>query len=248
MKFKTIFLLFFLFSCSSAQYSSKNNKIFNPYNSKGFALVYQEDDFKNKIISKKLNNEQLEIAHRKLGKGKILILTNPDNKKSLELKISKKAKYPSFFNLLITKKVSDKLELNPEFPFLEIHQRIKNKSFIAKKAEIFTEEKKVTNKAPVTKIKIDNISKTKSNKTNKNKRNKKFYILIGEFYSKKTAQQLKNNLVDKYVKKDLLMVRNLGKNRFELSAGPYLTINTLKNDYFALNRYGFEDLDIRQND
>ena len=44
------------------------------------------------------------------------------------------------------------------------------------------------------------------------------------------------------------MVRNLGKNRFELSAGPYLTINTLKNDYFALNKYGFENLDIKQND
>ena len=44
------------------------------------------------------------------------------------------------------------------------------------------------------------------------------------------------------------MVRKLGKNRFELSAGPYLSINTLKNDYFALNKYGFEELDIKQND
>ena len=42
--------------------------------------------------------------------------------------------------------------------------------------------------------------------------------------------------------------KNLGKNRFELSSGPYRSINTLKNDYFALNKYGFEDLDIKQND
>ena len=44
------------------------------------------------------------------------------------------------------------------------------------------------------------------------------------------------------------MVRKLGKNRFELSTGPYFSINTLKNAYFALNKYGFEDLDIKQND
>ena len=59
---------------------------------------------------------------------------------------------------------------------------------------------------------------------------------------------LKNNLVDKYIKTELLKVRKLGKNRFELSAGPYFSINTLKSDYFTLNKYGFEDLDIKQND
>ena len=49
--------------------------------------------------------------------------------------------------------------------------------------------------------------------------------------------------------KNNLNVIKLGKNnRFELSAGPYLSINTLKNDYFELNKYGFEDLDIKQND
>ena len=72
--------------------------------------------------------------------------------------------------------------------------------------------------------------------------------MIGEFYSKKSANLLKNNLTNGYIKKELLKVKSLGKNRFELSAGPYLSINTLKNDYFALNKYGFEDLDIKQND
>ena len=72
-----------------------------------------------KIVSKKLDSEKLQVAHRKLGRNKILILTNPENNKSIELKISKKAKYPNFFNVLITKKVSDELDLNSEFPFLE---------------------------------------------------------------------------------------------------------------------------------
>ena len=249
MKSRIIFLLFFLNCCvPSSQNTIKNTESFVPYNSKGFALVYEEEDFKNKIVSKKLDNEKLQVAHRKLGRNKILILTNPENNKSIELKVSKKVKYPNFFNVLITKKVSDELDLNSEFPFLEIHQRIKNKSFVAKKAEIFTEEKNVFDKAPVTKIKIDNISKNKSKKNKKNKKNKKFSIIIAEFYSKESANNLRNNLVDKYIKKEVLKVKKLGKNRFELSAGPYLSINTLKNDYFALNKYGFENLDIKQND
>jgi len=249
MKSKIIFLLFFLISCtSSGQNATKNTKSFVPYSSKGFALIYTEKDFNNKIISKKLNNEELQVGHRKLGRNKILILTNPENKKSIELKVSKKIKYPNFFNVIITKKLSDELNLNPELPFLEVHQRIKNKSFVAKKAEIFIEEKNVLDKAPITKVKINNISKNKNKKRKKNKKDKKFSIVIGEFYSKESANRLRKNLVDKYIKKELLKVKNLGKNRFELSAGPYLSINTLKNDYFALNKYGFEDLDIKQND
>ena len=188
MKFKIIFLLFFLISCApGSQNTIKNTKSFVPYNSKGFALVYQEKDFNNKIISKKLDNEKLQVAHRKLGRNKILILTNPENNKSIELKVSKKVKYPNFFNVLITKKVFEELNLNSDFPFLEVNQRIKNKSFVAKKAEIFSEETKVMDKAPVTKIKIDNISKSKEKKIKKNKKSKRFSILIGEFYSKKSA-------------------------------------------------------------
>ena len=50
------------------------------------------------------------------------------------------------------------------------------------------------------------------------------------------------------MKKELLKVEKLGLNRFALSSGPYFTINTLKNDHFELNRYGFENLDIKQHD
>ena len=205
MKYKILFLLFFLTSCiSNGQNAIKKTKSFVPYNSKGFALVYQEDDFKNKIVSKKLDNEKLQVAHRKLGVNKILLLTNPENNKSIEIKVKKKAKYPDFFNVLITQKVSDELNLNPEFPFLEVHERVKNKSFVAKKAEIFTEERNVLDKVPVTKVKINNISKIKKNKSKKSKKSKKFSIVIGEFYSKESAEKLRNNLSDKHIKKELL--------------------------------------------
>ena len=77
MKFRIIFLLFFLNCCvPSSQNTIKNTESFVPYNSKGFALIYEEEDFKNKIVSKKLDSEKFQVAHRKLGRNKILILTN----------------------------------------------------------------------------------------------------------------------------------------------------------------------------
>jgi hypothetical protein len=49
-----------------------------------------------------------------------------------------------------------------------------------------------------------------------------------------------------YVKKEALKVNKLGQNKFQLSAGPYTSINTLKNAYFQLNKYGFDNLDIEK--
>ncbi len=247
MKFKTLLIFFFIASCVTGNYSKSS---FQPYDSKGFVLIYEDADLLNKIVSKKLDSSKLQIAHKYLKRNTLLVLTNPDNKKSIELKVSKKTEYPNFFKLLITKKVAKELELDSEFPYLEINQRVENRSFIAKKAKIFSEERNVLEKVPVTKIKIDNISNNDQKfESNRNvKKIKKFKILIGEFYSKKTALNLQSILGKNYVDKKLLNIEKLGKGTFALTAGPYISINTLKSDYFELNRYGFEDLDIKQND
>ena len=161
-------------------------------------LIYDESDYKNKTISRKLNENELEIGHNKIRKNSIVIITNPENNKSIRLKVSKRVKYPDFFKALITKAVSQKLQLNPDMPFVEIQERAINTSFVAKKAVTFSEEQQVSNKVPVTKVKIDNIS---SKKQNKIKKNKKFTIIVGEFYSEESATNLKDTLEDKYVKK-----------------------------------------------
>ena len=236
-----------LISCAPSQ-QYRNNQSHEPFNSKGFALIFDQSDFQKKIVSRKIDNSKLQVSHRYLGRNNLLMIINPANGKSIELKVTKKSNYPNFFNILISRKVADTLDLDNEFPYIEVIQRVKNKSFIAKKAEIFSEEKNVLEKVPVTKIKIDNISSSNTIKNKTTKSKKKFYILIGEFYSEISARKLKKNLSDKYVKKELLKVEKLGLNRFALSSGPYFTINTLKNDHFELNRYGFENLDIKQHD
>ena len=129
-------------------------------------------------------------------------------------------------------------------PFVEIEKRIKNKSFIAKKAITYSEEKNVLIKAPVTKVKISDISVSQDTSINSAMKNK-YSIIIGSFYDKKWANSLIELLVNENIKKGVFKVNKLGKNNYQLLTGPYTSINTLKNDYFKLNKYGFDNLDIK---
>ena len=243
MKFKYILLLLILFSCNVKNVSY--NKLNTSNLSKGFALIYNENDYKNKIISSKLNNEKIQVAHNKYPRNTIVLITNPINNKSVKLVVTKKMKYNDFYKVIITKKLSDKIGLDPEMPFVEIERRIKNKSFIAKKAVTYSEEKNVLIKAPVTKVKINDISVNQVTSENSKIKNK-YSIIIGSFYDKKWANSLIELLVNENIKKGLFKVNKLSNNNYQLLTGPYTSINSLKNDYFKLNKYGFDNLDIKK--
>ena len=242
MKFSLIFITFFLLSCSNGTFNINNNK---PYTSKGFALIYDENDYQKKIISTKLNPNNIEIGHNELNKNSYVVITNPINKKSIKLKVTKKVKYPDFFKVLITQKLANQLNLNPKMPYIEIEKRVKNKSFVAKKAVTHLEEKNVLTKAPITQVKINDISKDSKNPF-KNERPNKYCIIVGKFYSKKWAESLIDILVNEDIKKEVFKVNKLGKNNYQLLAGPYTSINALKSDYFKLNKYGFDNLDLKK--
>ena len=104
----------------------------------------------------------------------------------------KRIRYPEFYKVLITEAVAQKLELDKNLPILEIVEIKKNKSFIAKEAKTFNEEKKISSKAPVENIQISNISKQKSQKNIKT--SERIYILLGSFYSIDTAKFLKQRI------------------------------------------------------
>ena len=239
MKFKYILLLLILFSCNVKNINYKSN---TSNLSKGFALIYNENDYKNKIISSKLNHDKIEVAHNKYPRNTIILITNPINNKSVKLVVTKKMKYNDFYKVIITKKLSDKIGLDPEMPFVEIERRIKNKSFIAKKAVTYSEEKNVLIKAPVTKVKINDISVSQVTSENSKIKNK-YSIIIGSFYNKKWANSLIELLVNENIKG--LLSNKLSNNNYQLLTGPYSSINSLKNDYFKLNKYGFDNLDIK---
>ena len=219
-----------------------------PYSSKGFAYIFNIDDFNNKIIKSKLDNTQLQISHKNFRVNTLIKIINPKNNESITLKNLKKNNYPDFYKILITKEVAKKLELEDDFPYVEILEIRKNKSFVAEKAKIFNEEKKISSNAPVASVKISNISKNKSIK--KNLKDDKFYILIASFYSKDTAVFLKNRIKKEMPNFDIrkLKVVNKSTKEINLISGPYKAINLMKNDYIKLKNFGFEELDIINND
>ena len=241
MKYKIILFLFILSACSP-QLTTLNKK--EPYAANGFAYIYNEPDFNEKIIKGRMNNDVLQISHQNLKTGTLIKISNPKNKESLVLKNIKRIKYPEFYKILITKAVAEKLKLDKNLPILEILEVKKNKSFIAEEAKTFKEEKKISTKAPVDNIKISNISKEKSQKNNKTF--EQIYILLGSFYSIDTANFLKQRItkdVPEFNINKLKIKKNNIKENLVIS-GPYNSINSLKNDYILLKTFGFEELDI----
>ena len=245
MKFKLVIFIFFIFSCTP-QLKTFNQK--KPYSATGFAYVYNDYDFQNKIILGKLNNEKLQISHQNLKTGSLIKIINPKNNKSIILKNIKRIKYPDFYKILITKPVMDELELSVDLPILEILEIKKNKSFIAEKAKIYNEEKKISSNAPITSVKISNISKDK--KRELIKKPNKIFIHIASFYSADTANFLKQRIIKEVSDFDInkLKIKQVSKKKTHVISGPYTSVNLLKNDYIKLKTFGFEELDIYTNE
>ena len=245
MKYKIFFLLLFLiFSC--APHSAYHNKA--TYNSTGFAYIYSLEDFKNNVIKTKLDNSQLQVSHKSIRSNSLIKLINPKTKDYLIIKNYKKSSgYPDLYQILITEGVANKLKLDFELPYIEIIEIKKNKSFVAEKAKIYTEEKKISGNAPVTSVEISNISKNKKRLDNKKN---DIYILIATFYSNDVAIFLKERIIKDLPDYDKMKLKINKKSSKEINliSGPYSTINLMKNDYIQLKKFGFEELEIRINE
>ncbi len=245
MKYKIILIFIFITSCSH-NYSSSNTKA--PFNSKGFAYIFNVKDFDDKIIKRKLDHTSFEVAHNKLRPGSLIKITNIKSNNSIIIKTSKRFEYPKFYKILITKPVADKLRLDKDLPLVEVIEVKKNKSFVAKKTKIYKEEEKIHSNAPVQTVTINNISK--SNKIDNKKKVNNFDIIIAEFYSKQSAIFLKKRIIEEMTnfnhKKLIVKLQKSGKT--SLISGPYNSINLMKNDYIQLINFGFEELDITINE
>jgi hypothetical protein len=241
MKYKIFIILFFFISCSP-HYTKLDNR--KPFNSKGFAYIYNEEDHETKIIKSKLNNELLQIAHKDLRAGTLIKLINLQTKESIVLKNTKKINYPDFYKILITKPVAKKLNINNQLPLIEVLELKKNKSFVAEKAKIYHEEKKISSNAPVTSVQIANISKTTFDK--KKQKSELIYILIASFYTNEAANILKKRIINETSDYDIkkLFISKKSNKEYEVLSGPYKSINLVKNDYIVFKNFGFEELDI----
>jgi hypothetical protein len=221
----------------------KPSKIEEPtFSSKGFALVYDNSVFESNIVDKKLNNGQNYVLHPFLKNNTLVSISNPFNSKSLTAIIRKTINYPSIYNIVITKKMADKLELDINNPYVEVLSIRVNDKFIAKEASIFNEEKKVANKAPITSININDMSSSKPEI--KFKKKKPSYIIdIAEFYFFESAETAKNRF-KKEANLENIKIKKISKNKFKVYSGPHAYFNSVKDAYFSLNELGFENLNI----
>jgi len=245
MNYRYLLIFFFLFSCTNSVSKPNVKKTFV---SKGFAYIYSDEDFNNKNISKKMNNNLMQVSHNKLRPGTLLKIVNMKTNESVVLKNSKKVKYPDFYKILITKPVAEQLKLQNDSPLVEIVEVKKNKSFIAKKTKIFKEEETIHSKAPIESVLINNISKDSKKKKKFSK--DMFYILIAEFYSKNSANLLKKRITDdlKGFDSKKLLIKSKKTTKVSLLSGPYSSVNLMKNDYILLKKFGFEELDVNINE
>ncbi len=230
-----------LTACADYKNTQKSDKHY--YSSSGFVLIYEDDLYEQKIVDKKLDNENLLVMHSLLKINTPIKIINPNNSKSIKTKIYKKANYPKIFNIVISKKIASFLELDVNNPFVEIIEIKKNKTFIAKEGNIFEEEKNVAGKAPVDKIKINDLSIGKQKIDKKSNKKNNFILVISDFYYLDSANNLKNELIRK-ININNISVKKINNKKYRLLAGPFKNFNALKTTYISLNNLGFESLNI----
>ena len=237
------FLAFLLNSCAEYKVNKKSTQSEKKlFSSSGFALIYDENLYNEGVINKKIKtNDVIVVYHSFLKKNTPIKIINPENAKVLKTKVYNKAKYPSFFVAIISKRIAEILALDLENPYVEILEVKKNKTFVAKEGKIFEEEKKVANKAPVEKIEINDLSKIKT--TSKVKEKNRYILLISDFYYLDSAENLKKEL-EKKTKLDTFIIKKINNKKYRLYIGPFQNFNSLKSTYISLNKLGFEELNI----
>ena len=229
-----------LYSCADYKTNKETQKKEKQYySSSGFALIYDDELFIQKIINKKINNEDIKVMHSQLKVNTPLKIINPVNSKVIETKIYRNANYPKIFNIVISKKIASILELDVNNPYVEVIEVKKNKIFIAKKTNTFDEEKKVAENAPVDEITMDDLSKEELDIKKEISKEINFILVINDFYFEDSANNLKTELVEK-TKMNNISIEKINNKKYRLFVGPFKNFNALKNTYISLNNLGFE--------
>ena len=220
--------------------------IFNrEYTNQGFALIYNENLFNEKKISKKIDNRGLYIFHTKIKKNSFVKITNPANTKTVIAEvISNKAFFSNFYNSVITKRIVDELLLNENEPYIELSLVSNESTFVAKKAKTFDEEKNVAQKAPVDGITIDNLGTEEKKKLPKTAQNNFLYsIKIADFYYKDSAENMIKRIKDETDIKNPI-IKKLSQTKYRVLLGPFNDIKKIQESFDEIEKLNFENLKI----
>jgi len=202
---------FFLISCSSK---------YQVYEKTGFAGISKN----NKIISY-------------LQKDSLIKITNKNNKISKVYKVDNQLKSTDSRIIYLPEIVYDEISLNREFPLVLVQSMRENKSFIAKKAKTFDEEKKINKK-----VKIENIEVLKID--NQKIVTKKIFLDFGPFYYKTYSETL-FRLLSLNIKNKKLIYKDYAPKNHIISIGPLKNLTEYDNIYLKLGKIGLIGFNIR---
>ena len=242
-----IIILLFLFSCETNTVNKikvKNVVSVEVFSNKGFALLFTDDLKKKKIVNKKIDNRSLIIFQRNLKKNTKVKITSLINNKSILATVGNDSKYPVFYNSVISKRIFDELELSEIEPYVEITTISENSTFLAKKAEMYEEEKNVAAKVPVEGVSISDLSSNKNKQEKKQKKGKFNYIIkVADFYYLDTAKLMQKRIIDE-LKLDNSSINKISNTNFRVYLGPFNNLKSLKNAYDDISPLNFENIEI----
>jgi len=242
-----IIFLLFIYSCTTNNINkSKKSEIIQSeiYSNKGFTLLFNGDLKKEKLISKKIEERSLIIFQRNLKKNTNVKITNLLNNKSILAKVGVNAKYPNFFNSVVSQRIYEELELNHSEPYVQITTVSENSTFLAKKAKMYEEEKQVAGKVPVEGVSINDLTLNKKEKKKDQKKNKFNYIIkIADFYYENTAIMMQKRMKDELNLKNS-KISKISNTNFRVYFGPFNNIKSLKNAFDDITPLNFENIEI----
>ena len=252
MNFKNILLIISILILNGCnQYSSTNSELesntLKKYSNSGFALIYKDDLNSKNIISKKIDNRSLIIFHKTLKPKSFVKIINPINEKYVIAEVTNNnVNFPAFYNSVITRRIMDELALSESEPYIDLVLISNNSTFVAKKAKMYDEEKKVAEKVPVEGIIIDNLGDEEVVKKKIKKHSFLYSIKIADFYYKDSAE----NMIKRIRKETRIknsVIKKLSKTKYRVLLGPFNDIKKLRESYNEIKSLNFENLEIIKN-
>jgi len=215
----------------------------DPFVNKGFALIYNENLLKEKIISRKIDERSLIIFQKNLKKNTKVKITNIKNNRSIIATVGNSANYPSFNNSVLSIRIADEINLDKKEPYVEILEILENSVFVAKKAKTFEEEKKVATNVPVNNISISDLNSTQIKSSTKTTNKFSYKIKIADFYFRDTALLLIDRINSETNVKDV-KIEKIMENKYRVYIGPFYNINALQKSFNDINILEFENIEI----
>jgi len=174
-------------------------------------------------------------------KGNSLKITNLANQKSINLQYIEKKPIPESRIIYISDAVASSLGIEKNLPYVKIESIKKNPTFVANKAKIFKEERKIKKANKVSDVKIISLSGGKNIKKDKHKNF--IYLEFGSFYYLKYAKDLRNNLKD-FLSNENIVIKGTSSN-YLLTIGPITNMNKYDLIHNKLKVNNFEGYKIK---